>query len=269
MKKRYSKKDASAYWNRRVADKPSLEAVLTYSAPPALNNYYDKWEKDSLLVQLPESLHKKTVLDIGAGIGRISRELAKKSARVIAVDIAEEMLWRLKQYAIRNKVTNITTVQLASDQLNKLEQKFDYIICFGLLEHLPPTLRRRTIIQAMELLKKNGKIFVVINNPSCPYLRGRYQKNKRNKKGHFVTTVGFPWLKEICEEHNMRSKITAANPFYALLHYQLYLENPNMFSDNLLKHFSRRFLREDLAVDIKDRELITRASHFLVKIQHR
>ena len=171
----YNKEAASRFWSKRLKSTDPLAAVLTYNAPKILNEYYDKWEIKSLQKALPHSLAGKKALDIGCGTGRISLLLAKLRTDVTSLDFSAAMLKHLKLEARKRKVASrITTIESPADKLPLNDNLFDIVTCFGLMEHLPPAIRRKTILEAFRVLKPNGKMFAVVNNSRSVFLKNSY-----------------------------------------------------------------------------------------------
>src|SRR5438552_18667336 len=86
----------------------------------------------ALLDLLPE-LHGLRVLDLACGQGRISRELARRGARVVALDLSAALLekaWSLEE-AERLGIEYVEADATSSDAL--AGQRFDGVVChFGL-----------------------------------------------------------------------------------------------------------------------------------------
>jgi len=75
-------------------------------------------------------LDGKIALDLGCGAGFFSRRLLEQGARrVVAVDFSANMISRLPDKGVKGVVGDIATVDLG--------QKFERIICAGVLEFLP------------------------------------------------------------------------------------------------------------------------------------
>lgn len=222
-RKRYSSQAAEQFWSQRVKSTDQLSAVLSYGAPKELNRLYDQWERQALAGVLTRTLKGKQVLDIGAGVGRISIMLAKAGAEIVAVDISKEMLKRLKRNAAKSNVSSrITTLQESSHEIPIQDRSFDIVTCLGLLEHLPEDIRAATVLEATRLVKRSGRIFMVVNNTENPLLSKHYPLKQQRPDGYFVSLVGLSWLRDVCHRAGMSLKVCAANPWYGLVHYHLY-----------------------------------------------
>ncbi len=90
---------------------------------------------------LPEHMDGKTVLDIGAADGFFTKTLDSRGANVIAMDYAAKDFYgfavteALHGRALRHVNANLYDVEKQGFQ------PFDYVLCFGVLYHLPDMLR--------------------------------------------------------------------------------------------------------------------------------
>jgi len=130
---------------------------------------------------LPLTKNSK-ILDVGAGMGRISIPLARVAGRVIAID---QSFWRLKflkKRAAQERLDNIEVY--VSDIFDQpfSPESFDLIVLNGLLEWVGSTERYSSPQEAQlaclkicyRLLKKGGHLYVGIENRlALAYLRGR------------------------------------------------------------------------------------------------
>ncbi|MCH9023701.1 MAG: class I SAM-dependent methyltransferase [candidate division Zixibacteria bacterium] len=270
MPEKYSKEAAARFWSKRLKSTDPLAAVLTYNAPKILNECYNKWEIKSLQKALPHSLAGKKALDIGCGTGRISLLLAKLGADVTSLDLSAAMLKHLKLEARRRKVASrITTIESSADKLPLNDNLFDIVTCFGLLEHLPPVVRRKTILEAFRLLKPKGKMLAVVNNSASIFLKNSYLMKEQQRNGYFVSLVGLNWLEKICEKQRMKVKVLSANPNYAAMHYIFRNSRGSSRSKSQegIREILRQSLKQDLEVAPTSRFSSILASHFLVELR--
>ena len=270
MSEKYSKEAAARFWSKRLKSTDPLAAVLTYNAPKIINEYYNKWEIKSLKKALSPGLAGKMALDIGCGTGRISLLLAKLGVDVTSLDLSAAMLKHLKLKARKRKVASrITTIESSADKLPLCNDLFDIVTCFGLLEHLPPNVRRKTILEAFRVLKPKGKMLVVVNNSRSVFLKNSYLMKEQKRNGYFVSLVGLKWLEQICIKQRMKVKVLAANPNYAAMHYILRNSRGSSRSKSQegIREILRQSLKQDLEVASTSRFSSILASHFLVELR--
>ncbi|MEW5796928.1 MAG: class I SAM-dependent methyltransferase [Candidatus Zixiibacteriota bacterium] len=258
------------YWSRRLKHAGPLAAVLTYDAPPAINRAYDRWERESLLRQLPASLDGKTALDLGCGSGRVAVLLAGRGATVTGVDISPVMLEACRTAARRARVSRrLTLIESSVSKLIPNLGKFDIVTCFGLLEHLWPKERHRCLHVALANLNKSGRIFLVVNNPDGVFLRTRKSGSDRRVAGHYVSMVGLRWLEKFCNANGAAMTVLAANPFYAWLHYGLLKGLAVSFPEAELNRLAQVVTPLDLAATLRGPLPYALASHFMVELRRR
>lgn len=267
----YSSRAAGEFWSQRVKSTDQLSAVLSYGAPKELNQLYDQWERQAFAHLLPRALHGKRALDIGAGVGRISIMLARLGAEVVSVDISGEMLKRLKRNATRLRVTNrISMIQGTSYEIPIKGHSCDLVTCVGVLEHLPEDVRAATVLEAARVVKRSGRIYMVVNNTENPFLSRNYPLKRQRRDGYFVSLVGLSWLRRLCRKARMTLTVRAANPWYGLVHYHLY---PNVQNLGVSVREFKQICRVALALDrigvlpVHAERLF--ASHYLVELRKR
>ncbi|HET7435321.1 MAG TPA: class I SAM-dependent methyltransferase [Thermoanaerobaculia bacterium] len=123
------------YWNQRARDYAGrgagFRAVCSYGMPAFYNGYIH------LTQQLAISEHLKvapgtSVLDLGCGIGRWSRQLAERGANVVGVDVAPAMIEEARRrsagYSIDYRVADLRDLDLG--------RTFDVVLAVTVLQHI-------------------------------------------------------------------------------------------------------------------------------------
>jgi 2-polyprenyl-3-methyl-5-hydroxy-6-metoxy-1,4-benzoquinol methylase len=97
------------------------------------------------------------ILEIGCGPGNIMRYLLSKRPDfdVFGIDIAPNMI----ELAKKNNPTASFAV-MDSRKINEIQSKFDAIVCGFCLPYLSETDRDKLILDAWNLLKENGLIYL-------------------------------------------------------------------------------------------------------------
>lgn len=270
MKEKYNKTAAERFWSKRLKSTDPLSAVLSYNGHPELNRTYDIWERSILTKAAGRSLKGKRVLDIACGTGRVALHLARKGANVTALDLSQAMLDHVTAQAKKSRLASrITCIHSSSDTIPADLGKFDIITCCGLMEHLPESIRRKTLKGAFRRLKKRGKMLAVINNSENIFLKGSYRLKEQKRNGYYVALVGLKWIEGECRRNNMKMRVVASNPLYAIAHYYLYPQHQKLVIDNHnLRRFCEMALKHDSNAAMNNPASDRLASHFLVEIRH-
>lgn len=101
----------------------------------------------------------KTILEIGCGSGRITKDLAKYVKSIIAIDPDSNSLKIAKNNLDFN---NITFIKGLGENLSFLkDKKFDIIIYSLSLHHIPYKNMLLSLKQACNLLNDNGEIIII------------------------------------------------------------------------------------------------------------
>jgi len=98
------------------------------------------------------------ILDVGCGGGLLSEAMAQRSARVTAIDLAEDLVKVAKLHGLESGVQVDYRVQSVEALAAEQPGSFDAVTCMEMLEHVPDPA---AILQACAtLLKPGGSLFV-------------------------------------------------------------------------------------------------------------
>ena len=104
------------------------------------------------------TLEDMEILDIGCGGGILAEELSKKGANVTGIDASEKTIEIVKQHSQENNLKINYECSTLEDHLKKSKKKYDSIICFELIEHVPDQLK--LINDISKVSKKGSKLFL-------------------------------------------------------------------------------------------------------------
>lgn len=122
----------------------------------------------------------ETVLDIGCGLGRVTRALAGRAQSVLALDVSEEMLRQARDH--NDHLTNVSWLHGDGQTLAPVgDEAVDAAISFAVFQHLPDrSLTYGYVAEIGRVLRPGGwTAFQVSNDPSL-HQRG---SRRRDRKG--------------------------------------------------------------------------------------
>lgn len=233
----YNPKKAARYWNNRIKNYQLHPAVLSLHASQFLNNAYSKWESDALTKELG-AIRGKKIVDLACGGGRVSIPLAKSGAKVTGVDIAKNMLKFTEEKARKSScLTNLKLVNSSVWNTQLPSNHFDKVLLLGILEHLPDNLKKQTIREAHRIAKKNGKIFIVINNKNSMFLSNvqKWKKPKQTKSGYYSSLMKPEEIIRFLKSFKTKPKIINSNLNYSIAYHLFETLNSNISKDDSKK----------------------------------
>jgi len=130
-------------WNRFRATQLDSHTGLTISR--------ERFFKESRW--MPEELTTKRVLDVGCGAGRFAEVALSADANVVAIDYSSAV-----ETCFANLGSNprLSVIQADVYQLPVKPGVFDYVYCFGVLQHTPNP--HRAVLALASPLKEGGKL---------------------------------------------------------------------------------------------------------------
>lgn len=220
----YDRALAERYWGEeRLRLQEEFKIVLSAGEPRYVNAAYHRWETETLVRALGNARGVR-VLDLACGLGRVSRVLAARGAKVVGVDNAFAMLEAARKN-LGNHRAKASLVQGASSVLPFADGAFRAVVCFGLLEHLPRALQEQTLAEAFRVLAPGGALFLVVNNNHSLLLASgednRFRKAEQLENGYFCGLVDRHQLTAALARRGARVRAIGSNPHYSLLRHGL------------------------------------------------
>ncbi len=126
-----------------------------------------------------EGFWSKKVLDVGCGVGTVALYLSSLGANVKGVDISSRAI---KIANAAKKELKLKTIEFSKGEITKGNKKFDFVISFEVIEHVPD--EKEFLKRIRSNLKKSG--LLVLSTPSKEnllYKMGFY-KNFDKEVGH-------------------------------------------------------------------------------------
>ena len=169
-----SSKGAGKARKRNVSDDPICEFYTSHPYPPPIENLERAREiyKDEnvlraefhLLWPNKEYRADLDVLIAGCGTWQAAKyAFVHPAARVVAVDVSNTSLAHTERLKQKHNLTNLNTKQVAIESVNDLDQRFDHVICTGVLHHLAdPDAGLRAL---RSVLKPDGAMYLMVYAP--------------------------------------------------------------------------------------------------------
>ena len=133
---------AHEWWNKRGPYK------LIHNLTPLRLDY----------IQQHMNIKNSNILDIGCGGGILAEELTDKGAKVTGLDASKKTIQIAKSHAKeKNHSINYLNISL-EDHIKNIDHKYDAIVCFELIEHVPDQLK--LIQDISSICKQGGKVFL-------------------------------------------------------------------------------------------------------------
>lgn len=129
-------------------------------------NFYklDAWQKKYLSrikKSLLKSNFKNTVLiDIAAGQGYVSVEMAKIGLKVTALDISEQSIEKINSYKKQFRLKNLDVLHSRAEKVPVASQTADYVVTNAILEHIPN--EKKAVKEWLRIIKPGGRLFITV-----------------------------------------------------------------------------------------------------------
>lgn len=130
-----------------------------------------RWQRiEKLILKKFKSFKNLDVIEVGAGAGTLSLLFAKRGAKVTILDYSSKAISRSKEFFSRHNCKANFILADALHLNNKLKNKYDVAMSFGLAEHFEGTQRLAIIKSHFDLINKQGLVIISVpNKANLPY----------------------------------------------------------------------------------------------------
>ncbi len=153
------------YWERRASryagDGAGLRAVCSYGMPGFYNAAIELTQKRALGPWLRVEPGTR-VLDLGCGVGRWSRLLARNGARVTGVDLSPTMVAEAARRAREDGLHERCRFQVGDVSDLAADGSFDVVVCVTVLQHVLSDEGRRSAVDGIAAALVPGGRAVVL-----------------------------------------------------------------------------------------------------------
>jgi SAM-dependent methyltransferase len=165
------------FWDARAREDPYyfVDSRLSYQSPDERAFWLGGEESLSRLLGAlgAPSVQDRVVVDIGCGIGRLTRPLARDAARVIALDVSSEMLSEAR--SLNPRLDNVEWVHGDGRSLQPIpDASVDACISHVVFRHIPdPAITLGYIREMGRVLRPGGYAAFELSNDPEPHRRRR------------------------------------------------------------------------------------------------
>jgi SAM-dependent methyltransferase len=156
-------------WNERARRDPFLY-VETAHWDGDVETFFALGEErcrllvDPVLSSLGRPASSCEALDLGCGLGRISRALARRFAAVLGVDVSDEMVSRATELHPRDLYPNLRFSSSDGLTLPVQDESFDFAFSYEVLQHMPShEVIVRNLQEVRRVLRPQGLALVHIH----------------------------------------------------------------------------------------------------------
>jgi SAM-dependent methyltransferase len=205
------------FWNARAREDAFyfVDTRQPYGAP-APERF---WQADELVDYFLEGLQATiagtdVVLEIGCGLGRITRVLAGRAAEVVALDVSDEMITRARE--LSPQLVNVRWLLGDGVSLAALtDASIDACVSVVVLQHVPAEVTLGYVRELGRVLRPGGWAALQISDdpaihrprpglrPRLRALAGRGPRGQRHP-AWLGSAVGLPQLTAAAEEGSLR-----------------------------------------------------------------
>jgi SAM-dependent methyltransferase len=114
---------------------------------------------DAVLASSPVS-SGAVVLDLGSGSGQVTLPLARRAARVLAVDVSPEAIEMLEERAGREGISNVRGLAQPIETLELEPESLDLVVSNYALHHLRDIDKQGALAHAYSWLRPGGRLVV-------------------------------------------------------------------------------------------------------------
>lgn len=132
----------------------SRAATWSHDSMPGLGRVVDA------VLETAEPRPDDVAVDLGCGSGQLSLPLARRVRHVVAVDVSEEMVRRLREKAAGEGITNVDATTVPIEQLAFPPGSVDLVVSNYALHHLRDEDKVAAVAAALTWLRPGGRLVI-------------------------------------------------------------------------------------------------------------
>ncbi|MBT8386627.1 MAG: class I SAM-dependent methyltransferase [Ignavibacteria bacterium] len=157
----------------------------------SLDTRMRRWLQNPRRILNPYINEGMTVLDFGCGPGFFSIDMAQmvgKTGQVIASDLQEGMLQKLKQKIKGTELENCITLHTCEEDKIGFTDKVDFVLAFYVVHEIPD--QEKLFTEFISILKPSGRLLIV--EPPFHVSKKAFEETIRKAKAAGFTEVKRP-----------------------------------------------------------------------------
>ena len=176
-------------------------------------------------VHYPKFIYKKTVVDVGCGVGIGTNILGRETKFAWGIDLNTESIVYAKQMFERQPSNLYTSPQVSFDVIDiknfpREMMKFDYVVCLEVIEHLKDWMSVLSFLD--RLTSPNTVVFISSPNRNAPELGKQTPINEHHVRewtvGEFYDVLTAHYKSVTFWKHDLSEKVdldTTTTPILA------------------------------------------------------
>ena len=205
--------NSEPFWSVVSDERFRTPSIAQYKAEFYVSGSHDDGQIDTFCQRTLTEPPRGVCLELGCGVGRVTRALARRFERVIGVDISEANLTIADQHLQREGVNNIGLLLLRDiDQLEQVED-FDFFYSIMVLQHNPPPIIARMLQIILRKLRRGGSFFFQVPTliPEYGFEAGAYLNTSAAESGYEMHALPMHAVLDIIVEAGARIKEVMAD----------------------------------------------------------
>jgi 2-polyprenyl-3-methyl-5-hydroxy-6-metoxy-1,4-benzoquinol methylase len=138
---------------------------------------FDKKRVEDIKTLNPE--RSTEIVDFGCGGGQLAYMLAQEKYQVTVMEKNKKEIdfiaYRFKKHKLKVKIVPLPLHE-------KFKNKYDIILCFDVLEHIPDSEFEQTINRIKSLKKADGKVFATVSFGAQDTQPSHFEMTEKKKK---------------------------------------------------------------------------------------
>lgn len=152
-------------WDLR-ARTDAVAYIEAHREVPDLNDFFALGEHFAQVLADPElgGVTRGRALDLGSGLGRVTRALSRRFEEVVGVDVSAEMVRRAEALHPKADFPNVSFHATDGVHLPLEDESVDFVFSYEVFQHLPsPDVMHGNLIEVARVLRTGGLALIHVH----------------------------------------------------------------------------------------------------------